>query len=88
MRCLRCACCLRRVFVATGATDGTSVSEVVIDARRARLLKALNKLLMGPALTSHISRLKLQSYAIIAVMFLMHLIAYVVITSLIKMQYK
>ncbi|GIL56338.1 hypothetical protein Vafri_11716 [Volvox africanus] len=71
----------------SSATDATSASEVVIDARRARLLKALNKLLLGPVLMKHMDRLRFRSYYLIAVMFLTHLIAYVIITSLIKKQY-
>ncbi|GIL88290.1 hypothetical protein Vretifemale_16221 [Volvox reticuliferus] len=71
----------------SSATDATSVSEVVIDARRAKLLKALNKLVLGPALIKHMDRLRLRSYSLIALMFFTHLIAYMIITSLIKKQY-
>ncbi len=70
-----------------GATDGTLASEVMIDSRRARLLRALHKLLLGPALMAHVDRLRLQSYAVIAVMFLAHVISYCTITQLIKQEH-
>ncbi|GLI60701.1 hypothetical protein VaNZ11_002794 [Volvox africanus] len=74
--------------VVSSATDATSISEYVIDARRGRLLKSLSKLLLGPALMTHIDRLRMQSYFLIAVMFIAHIISYCIITSLIKTEHK
>ncbi|EFJ48000.1 hypothetical protein VOLCADRAFT_91579 [Volvox carteri f. nagariensis] len=71
----------------SGTTDATSVSEVVIDARRGRLLKALNKVMLGPALMAHIDRLKLRSYILIIIMFVAHLFGYVTISMEIRKQY-
>ncbi|GFR46145.1 hypothetical protein Agub_g7671, partial [Astrephomene gubernaculifera] len=71
----------------SGTSDQTSVTDVVVDARRGRLLRALNKLLLGPSLMTHLNRLRLASYLIIAIMFLAHVISYVAITDLIKKQH-
>ncbi|GIL50772.1 hypothetical protein Vafri_6912 [Volvox africanus] len=73
--------------VVSSATDATSISEYVIDARRGRLLKSLSKLLLGPALMTHIDRLRLQSYFLITIMFIAHIISYCIITSLIKTEH-
>ncbi|GFR46157.1 hypothetical protein Agub_g7684 [Astrephomene gubernaculifera] len=71
----------------SGTSDQTSVTEVVVDARRGRLLRALNKLLLGPSLMTHLNRLRLASYLIIAIMFLAHVISYIAITGLVKKQH-
>ncbi|GLC68270.1 hypothetical protein PLESTF_000670100 [Pleodorina starrii] len=73
--------------VISSATDATSMTECVIDARRGRLLKALGKLLLGPAFLKHVDRLRLQSYLLIAVMFIAHIISYTIITELIKKEH-
>ncbi|GIM04910.1 hypothetical protein Vretimale_9369 [Volvox reticuliferus] len=73
--------------VISSATDATSMSEYMIDARRGRLIKGLSKLLLGPALMTHIDRLRLQSYLLITIMFLAHIISYCIITSLIKTEH-
>ena len=70
--------------LATGITDATSVSELQIDSRRGRLLKALTKLLCGPMLMEPLERLRLHSYGILAMILLTHVVAYVVITREIK----
>ncbi|KAG2431591.1 hypothetical protein HYH02_013284 [Chlamydomonas schloesseri] len=72
----------------SGLTDqSAATTEVMVDARRGRLLKAMNRLLLGPALTYHIDRLRTHSYGIISVMFLMHIISYVLITYLIRVEH-
>ncbi|KAG2443203.1 hypothetical protein HYH02_009280 [Chlamydomonas schloesseri] len=68
----------------TSITDATSVSELQIDSRRGRLLKALTKLLCGPMLMEPLERLRLHSYCILALILITHLVAYVVITREIK----
>ncbi|KAG2445381.1 hypothetical protein HXX76_000003 [Chlamydomonas incerta] len=72
----------------SGLTDqSAATTEVMVDARRGRLLKAMNRLLLGPALMYHINRLRMHSYGIIAVMFLMHIISFISITYLIKVEH-
>ncbi|KXZ48850.1 hypothetical protein GPECTOR_25g435 [Gonium pectorale] len=71
----------------SGTSDATSVTDVVVDARRGRLLKALNRLMLGPSLMGHVKRLHLHSYGLIAVMFLAHLISYIIIIKLIDEQH-
>ncbi|KAG2443479.1 hypothetical protein HXX76_001832 [Chlamydomonas incerta] len=68
----------------TSVTDATSVSELQIDSRRGRLLKALTKLLCGPMLMEPLERLRLHSYGILALILITHVVAYVVITREIK----
>ncbi|KAG2443454.1 hypothetical protein HXX76_001811 [Chlamydomonas incerta] len=63
----------------TGITDATSVSELQIDSRRGRLLKALTKLLCGPMLMEPLERLRLHSYGIMAFMLITHVICYVIV---------
>ncbi|PNW79942.1 hypothetical protein CHLRE_08g373200v5 [Chlamydomonas reinhardtii] len=73
----------------SGLTDqSAATTEVMVDARRGRLLKAMNRLLLGPSLMSHINRLRTHAYGIIAAMFLMHIISYVLITYLIKLEHR
>ncbi|KAG2486667.1 hypothetical protein HYH03_014722 [Edaphochlamys debaryana] len=67
----------------SATTDNSTASELVIDSRRGRLLKTLNKLLMGPSLMVHVDRLRVHSYFLIMLMFTAHLIGYLVITNLI-----
>lgn len=62
-----------------GTTDTAGVVELVVDARRSRLLKALNKLLLGPVLMGPMERLRLHSYSLLALMLLLHIACYVVI---------
>ena len=64
-----------------GVTDATSVSELQIDSRRGRLLKALTKLLCGPMLMEPLERLRLHSYVIIAIMLVTHVVTYVIIIN-------
>ncbi|GLC73343.1 hypothetical protein PLESTF_001365300 [Pleodorina starrii] len=72
----------------TSSTDAGSTSELLlVDSRRSRLLKALTKLLAGPALTTPLERLRLHSYALLAVMLTTHVVAYIVVTSLIAEQH-
>ncbi len=52
---------------------------MVVDARRSRLLKALNKLLMGPVLMAPMERLRLHSYALLGLMLVLHIACYVVV---------
>ncbi|EFJ47903.1 hypothetical protein VOLCADRAFT_104960 [Volvox carteri f. nagariensis] len=73
--------------IISSATDATSVSEYMIDSRRGRLLKALHKQLLGPALMKHVDRLRLQSFLLIGIMFVAHVIAYSIITSMIKTEH-
>ncbi|KAG2486668.1 hypothetical protein HYH03_014723 [Edaphochlamys debaryana] len=68
----------------TATTDTSAASELVIDSRRSRLHKVLNKLLMGASFTAHVDRLRIHSYFIIVMMFTAHLVGYLVITSLIS----
>nr|ACF39778.1 PAS domain sensory protein FXL1 [Chlamydomonas reinhardtii] len=65
----------------TSVTDATSVSELQIDSRRGRLLKALTKLLCGPMLMEPLERLRLHSYVIIAIMLVTHVVTYVIIIN-------
>ncbi|KAG2443480.1 hypothetical protein HXX76_001833 [Chlamydomonas incerta] len=71
----------------TSVTDGTSVSELQIDSRRGRLLKALTKLLCGPMLMEPLERLRLHSYAILALMLITHVVTYVVIINEMSMEH-
>ncbi|KAG2494774.1 hypothetical protein HYH03_007018 [Edaphochlamys debaryana] len=66
----------------SAATSDADVNEVVIDARRGRLLKALHKTVLGPSIATPMDRLRLHSYACVAVMLVVHIVAYVIITSL------
>ncbi len=60
-------------------TDTGGAVEMVVDARRSRLLKALNKLLLGPVLMGPMERLRLHSYSLLVLMLLLHVACYVVI---------
>ncbi|PNW74156.1 hypothetical protein CHLRE_13g587550v5 [Chlamydomonas reinhardtii] len=71
----------------TGITDATSVSELQIDSRRGRLLKALTKLLCGPMLMEPLERLRLHSYLILAFMLVTHIICYVIVQREISMEH-
>ncbi len=53
----------------------------MVDTRRGRLLKALNKLLMGPVLLAPMQRLRLHSYTLLALMLATHIGCYVAITK-------
>ncbi|KAG2497902.1 hypothetical protein HYH03_004167 [Edaphochlamys debaryana] len=66
------------------ATETASVSEVVVDARRSKLLKGLERVLMGPTLTEPLNRLRVHGYLILAVMLLTHIICYIVATQAIR----
>ncbi len=61
------------------ATDASDAVELMIDSRRGRLLKALNKLLMGPVLMGPMERLRLHSYALLAAMLVVHIVCYVAV---------
>jgi hypothetical protein len=65
----------------TGVTDATSVSELQIDSRRGRLLKALTKLLCGPMLMEPLERLRLHTYGILLFMLVTHVICYVIVQN-------
>ncbi|KAG2443224.1 hypothetical protein HYH02_009297 [Chlamydomonas schloesseri] len=71
----------------TGITDATSVSELQIDSRRGRLLKALTKLLCGPMLMEPLERLRLHSYCIMLFMLVTHVICYVIVQREIGMEH-
>ncbi len=64
----------------SAATDTSGAADLVIDARRGRLLKALNKLLMGPVLMAPMERLRLHSYALLGIMLVLHIACYVAVT--------
>ncbi|KAG2487340.1 hypothetical protein HYH03_014056 [Edaphochlamys debaryana] len=69
-------------------TDQSASTDVaVLDSRRGRLLKALNRTLLGPSLLEHVDRLRRHSYGVIAIMFITHVIAYVCVTQLIKVEH-
>ncbi|GFR45040.1 hypothetical protein Agub_g6410 [Astrephomene gubernaculifera] len=67
----------------TGTSGNPSMVELMIDARRGRLLRSLRKVLMGPLLMGPLERLRLHSYALLAVMLLTHIACYVVVTNII-----
>ncbi|GLI61938.1 hypothetical protein VaNZ11_004468 [Volvox africanus] len=71
----------------TSSTDMQSGSELIIDTRRCRLLKALTKQLAGPVLMRPMERLRLHSYVLLVVMVTTHVVAYIVISVLISEQY-
>ncbi|GIL75466.1 hypothetical protein Vretifemale_5250, partial [Volvox reticuliferus] len=71
----------------TTSTDMQSGTELIIDSRRCRLLKALTKQLAGPVLMTPMERLRLHSYLLLAVMVATHVVAYIVMTVLISEQY-
>ncbi|KAG2443202.1 hypothetical protein HYH02_009279 [Chlamydomonas schloesseri] len=71
----------------TSVTDATSVSELQIDSRRGRLLKALTKLLCGPMLMEPLERLRLHSYAIVLLMLVTHVVTYIIIINEMSMEH-
>ncbi|GIM12312.1 hypothetical protein Vretimale_15676, partial [Volvox reticuliferus] len=68
----------------TSATDQSSATDLAIDARRQKLHRALDKVLLGPSLALPVTRLHFTSYAIMAIILLAHVICYIVVTKLIK----
>ncbi|KAG2497251.1 hypothetical protein HYH03_004835 [Edaphochlamys debaryana] len=71
----------------TSHTDGTSASELQIDSRRGRLLRSLQKLMMGPMLMVPLERLRVHTYILILIMLVTHVVTYVVIKSEVKAEY-
>ncbi|KAG2423934.1 hypothetical protein HXX76_014875 [Chlamydomonas incerta] len=71
----------------TSVTDTSGAGELVIDSRRGRLLKALQKLVCGPVLAEPMDKLRKHTYAIFALMLITHVITYVVISSEIKSEH-
>ncbi|KAG2447634.1 hypothetical protein HYH02_007552 [Chlamydomonas schloesseri] len=68
--------------------DASSVSEFMIDARRGKLLKALNKLVLGASLTAPLERLRYHSYAVLLVMLLVHVVCFVLVKSALVSQHE
>ncbi|KAG2482499.1 hypothetical protein HYH03_018574 [Edaphochlamys debaryana] len=66
----------------SATTDQTDANEAMIDARRGRLLKALHKTVLGPSLAAPLDRLRVTSFACIAVMLIVHIVGYVIIKQL------
>ncbi|KAG2497227.1 hypothetical protein HYH03_004816 [Edaphochlamys debaryana] len=71
----------------TSLTDGTSASELQIDSRRGRLLRSLQKLMMGPMLMVPLERLRVHTYILILIMLVTHTVTYVVIKSEVKAEH-
>ncbi|KAG2484238.1 hypothetical protein HYH03_016973 [Edaphochlamys debaryana] len=59
--------------------DASSVSEFMVDARRGRLLKALNKVILGAYLTTPLQRLRYHSYVLLLAMLITHAVCYVLL---------
>ena len=53
-------------------TDASGAGELVIDSRRGRLLKALQKLVCGPMLMEPLEKLRKHTYAIFLLMLITH----------------
>ncbi|KAG2429691.1 hypothetical protein HYH02_013949 [Chlamydomonas schloesseri] len=72
-----------------GLSDGGSVADVdiAVDARRARLLKRLLKVLGGPSLALPLERLRFRSLVVLGVMVAVHVVCYVVLQGLIAEQF-
>lgn len=62
-----------------GGPDTASSLDLALDTRRVKLLKGLQKILLGPALTIPLDRMRIHSYMLIGVMLLTHVVAYVVV---------
>lgn len=62
--------------------------EILVDSRRGRVLKKLIKLLHSARLEAPLGRLRVQSWIVLGVMLVTHIVCYVVITSLITSQYR
>ncbi|KAG2450421.1 hypothetical protein HYH02_004923 [Chlamydomonas schloesseri] len=72
----------------SSVTDGSAGgTELLIDSRRARLLKALQKMLLGPTLADPMEKLRVHSYALLALMLTMHIISYIIIKNEIQSEY-
>ncbi|EFJ46271.1 hypothetical protein VOLCADRAFT_93382 [Volvox carteri f. nagariensis] len=71
----------------TSLTDNQSAIDVVVDARRGKLLKSLQKLLMGPLLMAPLERLRLHSYCLLALMLATHIACYVVVTKVVSKEH-
>ncbi|KXZ45821.1 hypothetical protein GPECTOR_50g615 [Gonium pectorale] len=71
----------------TSITDQSSVAELAVDSRRGRLLKALNKMLLGPVLANPLDRLSTNTYLVLLAMIVTHVVCYVVVTKLVDEQH-
>ncbi|KAG2441028.1 hypothetical protein HXX76_003881 [Chlamydomonas incerta] len=72
----------------TSVTDGsTGGAELLIDSRRARLLKMLSKMLLGATLADPMEKLRVHSYILLALMMCMHIISYAIIKHEIDSEY-
>ncbi|KAG2423294.1 hypothetical protein HXX76_015443 [Chlamydomonas incerta] len=68
--------------------DASSVSEFMIDTRRGKLLKALNKLVLGASLTAPLDRLRYHSYGVLLVMLLVHVVCFVLVKTALVSQHE
>eukprot|EP00198_Chlamydomonas_reinhardtii_P005487 XP_001694823.1 predicted protein [Chlamydomonas reinhardtii] len=71
----------------TSVTDASGAGELVIDSRRGRLLKALQKLVCGPMLMEPLEKLRKHTYAIFLLMLITHVVTYVVVSNEIKSEH-
>ncbi|KAG2434419.1 hypothetical protein HYH02_012249 [Chlamydomonas schloesseri] len=71
----------------TSVTDASGANELMIDSRRGRLLKALQKLVCGPILAEPMDKLRRHTYMIFALMLITHVITYLVISNEIKSEH-
>ncbi|KAG2486663.1 hypothetical protein HYH03_014719 [Edaphochlamys debaryana] len=71
----------------SATTDQTDASEAVIDARRGRLLKALHKTVLGPTLATPLDRLRVHSFACIAVLLIVHIIGFLIVVNIAKVEH-
>ncbi|KAG2493141.1 hypothetical protein HYH03_008565 [Edaphochlamys debaryana] len=71
----------------SATTDQSDANEVVIDARRGRLLKALHKTVLGVSITTPLERLRVHSFACVAIMLIVHVVSYIIVTNLTKAEH-
>mmetsp|Transcript_27632 Transcript_27632/g.60501 ORF Transcript_27632/g.60501 Transcript_27632/m.60501 type:complete len:2143 (+) Transcript_27632:192-6620(+) len=74
-------------FTGLSAVTGRTHDEILIDAKRARVLRKLMVQLLGAKMTAPFARLKVQTFFVLALALLARIVCYLVMVALLQQEY-